>query len=129
MPTDTPSPPAPLPPPPAQPIVSGKQLALTVYILYLASFFVGITVVIGLVIAYVKIDGADPLLRSHYQFQIRTFWIGLLYLVVGAGLCLIVIGIAVLVWWFIWTLVRCVKGILALNENRPIANPTSWMFG
>jgi uncharacterized membrane protein len=124
MPTDTP-----LPPPPAQPIVSGKQLALAVYILYLASFFIGITGVIGLVIAYVKIDGADPLLRSHYQFQIRTFWIGLLYLVVGALLCLIVIGIAVLVWWFIWTLVRCVKGILALNENRPIANPTSWMFG
>ena len=126
MPTDAPSPPAPLPP---QPIVSGKYLALTVYILYLASFFVGITGVIGLVIAYVNIDGADPLLRSHYQFQIRTFWIGLLYLVVGAVLCLIVIGFAVLAWWFIWTLVRCVKGVLALNENRPIANPTSWMFG
>ena len=86
MSTDTPSPPAP-PSPPAQPIVSGKQLALAVYILYLASFFVGITMVIG------------------------------------------VIGIAVLVWWFIWTLVRCIKGILALNENKPIANPTSWMFG
>jgi uncharacterized membrane protein len=126
MPTDAPSPPAPLPP---QPIVSGKYLALTVYILYLASFFVGITGVIGLVIAYVNIDGADPLLRSHYQFQIRTFWIGLLYVVVGAVLCLIVIGFAVLAWWFIWTLVRCVKGVLALNENRPIANPTSWMFG
>jgi len=129
MPTDTPSPLGPLPQPPAQPIVSGKYLALTVYILYLASFFVGITGVIGLVIAYVNIDGADPLLRSHYQFQIRTFWIGLLYLVVGAVLCLIVIGIAVLAWWFIWTLVRCVKGVLALNENRPIAYPTSWMFG
>ena len=124
MPTDTPS-----PPPPVQPIVSGKYLALIVYILYLASFFVGITGVIGLVIAYVNIDGADPLLRSHYQFQIRTFWIGLLYVVVGALLSLIVIGIAVLVWWFIWTLVRCIKGILALNENKPIANPTSWMFG
>jgi uncharacterized membrane protein len=128
MSTDTPSPPAP-PSPPAQPIVSGKQLALAVYILYLASFFVGITMVIGVVIAYVKINGADPLLRSHYQFQIRTFWIGLLYVVVGALLSLIVIGIAVLVWWFIWTLVRCIKGILALNENKPIANPTSWMFG
>ena len=119
----------PSPPPPAQPIVSGKYLALTVYILYLASFFVGITGVIGVVIAYLNLDGADPLLRSHYQFQIRTFWIGLLYVVVGAVLCLIVIGIAVLAWWFIWTLVRCVKGVLALNENRPIANPTSWMFG
>ena len=41
----------------------------------------------------------------------------------------IMIGIAILLWWFIWSLVRNTKGILALNENRPIANPTSWMFG
>jgi len=34
-----------------------------------------------------------------------------------------------LLFWFIWTLVRTVKGVLALNENRPIANPTSWLFG
>src|SRR5262249_38257500 len=33
------------------------------------------------------------------------------------------------VLWFIWSLVRNVKGVLALNENRPIANPSSWMFG
>jgi uncharacterized membrane protein len=35
----------------------------------------------------------------------------------------------VLFWWFIWSLVRNVKGVLALNENRPIENPGSWMFG
>jgi uncharacterized membrane protein len=52
-----------------------------------------------------------------------------LYLVVGIILCVVVIGIFVLFWWFIWTLVRCIKGVLALNENKPIANPASWMFG
>jgi len=31
----------------------------------------------------VKIEEADPVLRSHHQFQIRTFWIGLLYLTIG----------------------------------------------
>ncbi len=120
---------SPPPSPSPQPMVSDKQLALVVYILYFVSYVVGITAVIGVVIAHVEIERADPLLRSHYQFQIRTFWIGLLYLVAGVVLCLIVIGIFVLLWWFIWTLVRCVKGVLALNENRSIENPTSWLFG
>jgi uncharacterized membrane protein len=69
------------------------------------------------------------MLDTHYRFQIRTFWIGLLYLVVGGILCLVIIGFFILFWWFIWSLVRNVKGLLALNENRPIANPGSWMFG
>jgi uncharacterized membrane protein len=77
----------------------------------------------------VKIGEADPILKSHYQFQIRTFWIGLLYLVVGTVLCLIVIGIFVLLWWFVWSLVRIIKGTLALTDRKPIINPTSWMFG
>jgi uncharacterized membrane protein len=112
-----------------QPMMSNKQLALVVYILYFAAYFTGLTGLIGVIIAHVQVDSADELLRTHYRFQIRTFWIGLLYLVVGTILLFVVIGIAVLFWWFVWSLVRNVKGVLALNENRPIANPTSWMFG
>jgi uncharacterized membrane protein len=115
--------------PSQQPMMSNKQLALVVYILYLAAYFTGLTGLIGVIIAHVQVDSADELLRTHYRFQIRTFWIGLLYLVVGTILLFVVIGIAVLFWWFVWSLVRNVKGVLALNENRPIANPTSWMFG
>jgi uncharacterized membrane protein len=112
-----------------QPMVSNTQVALIVYILYFVSYVVGVTAIVGLVIAYVQIGTADPMLRSHYQWQIRTFWIGLLYFVIGVVLCFVLVGILVLLFWFIWTLVRTVKGLLALNENRPIANPTSWMFG
>ena len=112
-----------------QPIVTNTQLALVVYILYFASYVVGITAVVGVVIAHVQIGAADPMLRTHYQWQIRTFWIGLLYFVIGVVLCFVLIGILVLLFWFIWTLVRTVRGLLALNENRPIANPTSWLFG
>jgi uncharacterized membrane protein len=70
-------------------------------------------------------------LRSHYQFQIRTFWIGLLYVVVGAVLATFVpvIGVAILIWWVIWSLVRNVKGLLALNDYKAIQDPASWMFG
>jgi uncharacterized membrane protein len=62
----------------------------------------------------------------------QAMGIGLLYLVVGAVLAVAVfpvIGFAVLTWWLIWSLVRNVKGLLALNDNKPIQDPTSWMFG
>jgi uncharacterized membrane protein len=114
------------------PVVSDEQLVLIVYLLYFAAYIFGITALIGVIIAYVKFPDANPRLRSHYQFQIRTFWIGLLYLVVGAVLVVAVfpvIGFAVLTWWLIWSLVRNVKGLLALNDKKPIQVPTSWMFG
>ena len=115
--------------PPQAPTVSDKQLVLAVYILYFTSYVIGVTALIGVVIAHVQVGQADPLLRTHYQWQIRTFWIGVLYLVIGVILTFIVIGIAILVFWFVWSLVRCIKGVLALNENRPVANPTAWLFG
>jgi uncharacterized membrane protein len=117
------------PPPPKPPTVSDTQLALAVYVLYLVGFFTAITALVGVVIAYVQIDKADDMLRTHYRFQIRTFWIGLLYVVIGALSVIIIVGIFILLWWFIWTLVRCVKGLLALNEHRSIQNPGSWLFG
>jgi uncharacterized membrane protein len=114
---------------PRSPAVSNTTLALIVYILYFIGYFTGITALIGVIIAHVQNGGPDPVLNSHYQFQIRTFWIGLLYLVIGSILTMVLIGFAILLWWVIWSLVRCVKGVLALNENRPIPNPASWMFG
>ena len=124
------TPPSPPPQIQTQPAVSNTQLALAVYILYFVSYVVGVTAIVGVVIAHVQIGSTtDPMLRSHYQWQIRTFWIGVLYFVIGVVLCFVLIGILVLLFWFIWTLVRAVKGVLALNENRPIANPTSWLFG
>ena len=117
------------PNPGPQPLVSNPQLALIVYILYLSAYVVGITAVIGVIIAHIQVGTAEPVLASHYRFQIRTFWIGVLYLVAGFILVWVLIGFLVFLWWFIWSLVRNIKGILALNENRPIADPGSWMFG
>ena len=74
-------------------------------------------------------DDIDPVLRSHYQFQIRTFWIGLLYMAIGIPLCIVLIGFPLLLWWFIWSVIRIVKGTLLATEHKPIANPSSWLFG
>ncbi|HEX5211688.1 MAG TPA: hypothetical protein VFW22_08140 [Pseudolabrys sp.] len=117
------------PPPPRPPAVSDTQLAFAVYVLYLVGFFTAITALVGVIIAYAQVDKADDMLRTHYRFQIRTFWIGLVYVVIGALSAIVIVGFFILLWWFIWTLVRCVKGLLALNEGRPIANPGSWLFG
>jgi uncharacterized membrane protein len=42
------------------------------------------------------VDDSDPVMRSHYQFQIRTFWVGLLYLVSATLLCMVLIGFPLL---------------------------------
>src|SRR6266704_1825558 len=111
-----------------RPIVSDNALVLIVYLFYGAGYFTVISALIGVIIAHVKVDDTDPVLRSHYRFQIRTFWIGLLYLAIGIPLCVALIGIPILAWWFIWSLIRIVKGILLVIEHKPIVNPSSWLF-
>ena len=114
-----------------RPMVSDYMLAIGIYLLYVAGYFFVIPALMGVVIAHVKLDDddIDPVLRSHYQFQIRTFWIGLLYMAIGIPLCLVLIGFPLLLWWFIWSVIRIVKGTLLATEHKPIANPWSWLFG
>jgi uncharacterized membrane protein len=112
-----------------QAAVSDRTLALVVYVLYLAAYITGITAIIGVIVAHMRAGTSDAVVNSHYQFQIRTFWIGLLYIIIGALLTVVMVGFLVLLWWFFWSLIRSIKGILALNENRAIQNPTSWLFG
>src|ERR1041385_4672193 len=112
-----------------RPIVSDGTLAIIVYVLYCGGYFTGISALLGVINAPLKVDDTDPVLRSHYQFQIRTFWIGLLYLATGILLSIVLIGIPILIWWFVWSLIRIIKGIVRVNEYKPIAHPTSWLFG
>jgi uncharacterized membrane protein len=58
---------------PQTPVVSNYGLVLTVYILYLVGFLTGITVLVGLVIAYLQRDRTDRVSQSHFQYQITTF--------------------------------------------------------
>ena len=110
-------------------IVGDSGLAFTVYVLYLLGYFTGITAIIGFIIAYFQARSANALVKSHYTFQIRTFVIGLIYFFVGVILLHLAIGVLFLMWGFVWSLLRNVKGLLALNRDEPIANPESWMFG
>ena len=114
---------------PKMPIISDRGLVLAVYILYVLGFMNGLTALIGAIIAYLQRDAGDAVVQSHFQFQFRTFLIGLLYIVVGAATLHVGLGFLILLWWLVWTLTRCVKGLLALNAGEAIANPNSWLFG
>lgn len=114
---------------PQPPLISNYGLALTVYLLYLVGFLTGITVFVGVIIAYLQRGKTDRVCESHIEFQIRTFWIGLLYFFAGLLTLHFGIGILVLIWWVLWTVIRCVKGLLALNTGQPITDPNSWLFG
>ncbi len=107
---------------------STEGTAKLVYILYLAGIVLGITGIIGVVMAYINRDEAPEWLKSHYQFQIRTFWIGFLYMFVGALLSIFLIGYFVLLFWLVWLIVRCVKGMQLLDRKEAHPNPTGWMF-
>ena len=102
--------------------------AKIVYILYLIGLVFGITWLIGVVMAYINKDDAPEWLKSHYQFQIRTFWIGTLYIFIGIILSFVLVGILVLFFFVIWLIVRCVKGIKYLDQKEAPPNPTGWML-
>jgi uncharacterized membrane protein len=99
-----------------------------IYILYLLAFITGLTALIGLIMAYVSKDEAPDWLKTHYNFLIRTFWIGLLYSVIGAVLSVVVIGIFIWLFALVWWAVRCIQGLNLLGKNQPVAKYQSWFF-
>ena len=101
--------------------ISAKTLTTIIYALYAASFLVGVTAIVGIVMNYVKKDDvAGTFLESHFRWQIRTFWFGLLWVVVGTITLVILVGWVVLTANGIWIIYRIVKGWLYLNENKPM---------
>lgn len=105
-----------------------KTIPMVIYVLYLVGFFTGITALVGVILAYVYKGSAPQWLGSHYQYQIRTFMIGLLQLFIGFITTFLLIGWLVLLFWAVWTIARCIIGLKALSENVEIKNPTTWLF-
>jgi uncharacterized membrane protein len=98
------------------------------YILYLVSLAVGVTSLVAVVIAYVNVGDAPEPVRSHYRFQIRTFWIGALYGLVGILLLAVAVGGLVLLFLAVWLIVRCVKGLKYLDRGEPYPNAGTWLW-
>jgi len=112
-----------------------------IYVLHAASLVIGIigtaTVVgaflfgwpsiIAVILNYVKRgDVRGTWLESHFRWQIRTFWFGLLWVVLCGLFIVATLGIGLLIAWIplgvvgIWFIYRILRGWLALRESRPM---------
>jgi uncharacterized membrane protein len=91
----------------------------------IGSFLIGWPSLIAVLINYVKRkDASGTWLESHFRWQIRTFWFGLLWV----ALCLLFVvgtlGLGIVIAWLplaivgIWFIYRIVRGWLALNHGR-----------
>ena len=89
------------------------------------AFLTGWPSIIAVILNYVKrSDVRGTWLESHFRWQIRTFWYGLLWV----GLCVLFIvgtfGIGILIAWLplvivgFWFVYRTVRGWIALREGR-----------
>jgi uncharacterized membrane protein len=103
-------------------LASLKTITTVVYALQALSFAFGVTALVGLIINYVKRDDvAGTLYESHFNWQIRTFWWGLLWGVLGSILIFALgLGLVVLFVAWVWAIYRVVKGWLKLNDGKPV---------
>jgi len=99
-----------------------KTLTMLVYALQAAGFLLPPVVwIVAVIINYVRREEvAGTWLESHFRWQIRTFWFGLLWAVLGAILFVLIVGWFILAADAIWIIYRIVKGWLNLSENRPM---------
>ena len=107
----------------------GSTNALVIYILYLASLVIGVTGIVGIVLAYINRGKAGGFVESHYTFLIRTFWIGLLYALISVALMMVAIGVVLMFAVAVWFIARCILGLQALQRGEPVKDPESWFLG
>jgi uncharacterized membrane protein len=91
------------------------------------AFLTGWPSIIAVILNYVKRGEArGTWLASHFRWQIRTFWYGLLWV----GLCLlfvvVTLGVGLLIAWLplgvvgLWFIYRIATGWLRLRDRRPM---------
>jgi uncharacterized membrane protein len=95
------------------------------YALHIAGalFSMGLLSVIALIVNYIKRDDArGTIYESHMTWMIRTFWWTLVWMVPAGLVALLTLGLL----WFVlmvpalWFLYRMIKGVLWLNDGRPM---------
>lgn len=100
-----------------------RQYTLIAYGLYAASIFVGLTSIAAVIMNYIKRDEVKGTwLESHFEWQIKTFWITLIAGLIGFVLTFVLIGIPVLLAASIWFIYRIVKGLVVFMDNKPIGD-------
>ncbi|GKS65594.1 hypothetical protein YTPLAS72_28980 [Nitrospira sp.] len=80
-----------------------------------------------MVLNYVKRSEArGTWLDSHFRWQIRTFWFGLLWMTLCGAFIVATLGIGLLLVWLpitlvgLWFVYRIVRGWVTLADRRPM---------
>ncbi len=91
------------------------------------AFLTGWPSIIAVILNYVKRSEArGTWLESHFRWQIRTFWFGLLWVSLCFFFVVVTLGIGLLIAWLpfsfvgVWFIYRIVRGWLALRDRRPM---------
>ncbi len=93
----------------------------------IGAFLIGWPSIIAVILNYVKrSEVRGTWLESHFLWQIRTFWYGLLWVVLCILFVVLTLGIGIIIAWLplaivsVWFVYRVVRGWLALREGRPM---------
>src|SRR3990170_1404262 len=104
-------------------IVSGIVGTATV----IGAFLTGWPSIIAVILNYVKRSEArGSWLESHFRWQIRTFWYGVLWVGLCALLVILTLGVGIVVVWLplaivtIWFVYRIVREGMRLAARRPM---------
>jgi len=91
------------------------------------AFLTGWPSIIAVILNYVKRGEArGTWVESHFRWQIRTFWFGLLWIAICVFFIIITFGLGILIAWLpmaivgLWFIYRIVRGWVALNDRRPM---------
>jgi uncharacterized membrane protein len=104
-------------------LLTGIIGAATVF----GAFLTGWPSIIAVILNYVKrSEVRGTWLDSHFRWQIRTFWFGLLWIGVCLAFVVLTLGIGILIAWLpiavisVWFIYRIVRGWMALGAGRPL---------
>jgi uncharacterized membrane protein len=93
----------------------------------IGAFLTGWPSIIAVVLNYVKrSEVRGSWLDSHFSWQIRTFWYGLLWVSLCGLLVVLTLGLGLLVVWLplaavsIWFVYRIARGWLRLGARQPM---------
>ncbi len=101
-----------------------QQIGLITYILYGVAAVVPPAAIAGVIYAHVKREEvAGSFAESHMVWLIRTFWLTLVFGVIGCVLALVLVGFLILFAVGVWYIFRVVKGFVMFYEAKAIADP------
>ncbi len=95
------------------------NVTLAVYILQAIALFTALPMIVAVIINYVKFDETrNTWLSSHFRWQIRTFWFGLLWYIIALVTYFFVIGFVIAGITWIWQVYRVIRGWLNLSDHQ-----------